>query len=184
MPLLSSEPNLFPSTLLDDGTDANSRPWWAIYTMSRQEKELMRRLSALQVPFYCPIVSHRYRSPAGRARTSYLPLFTNYVFINADNDQRYRAVCTGCVSKTLPIDDPVAFVGQIRNIRRMIDAGCHLTIESKLVAGDWVRVKSGPLTGLEGEVIERRGERRLLVALNFLQQGASVAMDDWELERL
>ena len=47
-----------------------------------------------------------------------------------------------------------------------------------------VRIRSGPLTGLEGLVIRRRGQDRLLVAVEFLQQGASVQIDDFEVERI
>jgi len=43
-------------------------------------------------------------------------------------------------------------------------------------------VKAGPFAGLEGTVVVRRGETRLLVAVNFLQQGASVEIDDFVLE--
>ena len=38
------------------------------------------------------------------------------------------------------------------------------------------------MMGLEGTILSRRGDCRLLVAVNFLQQGASVAIDDCMLE--
>ena len=38
--------------------------------------------------------------------------------------------------------------------------------------------------GMEGTVTSRRGACRLLVAINFLQQGVSVAIDDYMLEPL
>jgi hypothetical protein len=37
---------------------------------------------------------------------------------------------------------------------------------------------------MEGTVIVRRGETRLLVCVNFLQQGASIEVQDYLLERL
>jgi hypothetical protein len=64
----------------------------------------------------------------------------------------------------------------------MIDAGKPLTIESKLARGRRVRVRSGSMRGLEGTVLERRGQTRLLVAIDFLQQGASMAIEDYLLE--
>ena len=48
--------------------------------------------------------------------------------------------------------------------------------------GNRVRVRRGPLAGLEGAVLVRRGQTRLLVQVNFLQKGASVEIDDFLLE--
>jgi hypothetical protein len=45
-------------------------------------------------------------------------------------------------------------------------------------------VKSGALLGLEGTVIKRRGTERLLVIVQFLQQGASVELEDYQVERI
>ena len=39
--------------------------------MARREKELMRRLRALDVGFYSPLVAKRMRSPGGRTRESF-----------------------------------------------------------------------------------------------------------------
>jgi hypothetical protein len=38
--------------------------------------------------------------------------------------------------------------------------------------------------GLEGVVIKRHGQDRLLVAVSFLQQGASIKIEDFEVERI
>ena len=48
--------------------------------------------------------------------------------------------------------------------------------------GDRVRVRRGPLAGVEGTVLTRRGRKRLLVSVDFLQQGASVEIEDFLLE--
>ncbi len=61
-------------------------------------------------------------------------------------------------------------------------SGAPLTIERRLSPGDRVRVRSGPLAGVEGTVLRRQGATRLVVAVNLLQQGASVDIDDCLLE--
>jgi hypothetical protein len=40
------------------------------------------------------------------------------------------------------------------------------------------------MRGLEGTVLMRRAQTRLLVSIDFLQQGASVAIEDYLLEPL
>src|SRR5580698_3629313 len=96
MPILSREIDVYPEDLLTRDAlseDADAR-WWAVYTRSRQEKQLVRALIAMEISFYCPIIPHRYRSSAGRVRTSFLPMFTNYVFMHGDGYSRYRALTT------------------------------------------------------------------------------------------
>lgn len=182
MPILPEEDDIYPRDLLE--SDRASGPWWAIYTRSRQEKQLMRRLRELEVAFYSPIIARRYRSPAGRVRVSHLPLFTNYVFLCGDNDARYQAVCTGTVSRCLEVDDPTQLVTDLQQIRELIETGAPLTPESKLEPGDLVRIKSGQFAGFEGTIVRRQQETRLVVAVRFMNQGASVLLEDCQLEYL
>lgn len=186
MPTLAAEMDLYPLDLLDreDWTEDGERRWWALYTRSRCEKELMRRLRGLEIPFYGPTIEKRGRTPQGRLRTSFIPLFTNYVFLFGDGSQRYAALTTNCVSRDLPVFDGRQLALDLRQLRQMLISGVPVTPESKLQPGARVRVRSGPLTGHEGTVLRRHGETRLLVAVRFLQQGASVQIDECELEPL
>jgi hypothetical protein len=43
-------------------------------------------------------------------------------------------------------------------------------------------IRSGTLAGLEGTVVRRQGSTRLIVSVDFIQQGASVAVDGAVLE--
>jgi len=184
MPLLTLEPDVYPVDLLDRSELASGNSWWVLYTMARREKELMRRLGAAGIGFYGPLVKHRKRSPAGRVRTSYLPLFAGYVFLCGDEDGRRGALATNCVSRCLAVSDGRRLVEDLRQIRRLIEANVPLTPEARLEPGQRIRVCSGSLTGLEGTVIKRHGQQRLLVAVEFLQQGASVQIDDCGVERI
>ncbi|MGE5193848.1 MAG: transcription termination/antitermination protein NusG, partial [Deltaproteobacteria bacterium] len=181
-----AEQDLYPLDLLDrqDWTEHGERQWWALYTLSRREKELMRRLRALEISHYGPTIEKRGRSPQGRIRTSFIPLFTNYVFLYGDASQRYAALATNCVSRDLPVFDGSQLAFDLRRLRQMLVSGVPVMPESKLEPGARVRVCSGPLTGHEGTVLRRRGETRLLVAVRFLQQGASVQIDEHDLEPL
>src|SRR5262245_8177416 len=90
MPPLSREPNLFPAELFQPeylGLHTDWK-WTALYTHSRREKELMRRLYGMGISFYCPVVAQRRRAPSGRVRVSHIPLFSNYVFLYGDEMAR------------------------------------------------------------------------------------------------
>ena len=47
-----------------------------------------------------------------------------------------------------------------------------------------VRIKSGALKGLEGLIVKRVKTTRLQVAVNYLQQGVSVEIDDFMVEAI
>ncbi|WP_164103389.1 transcription termination/antitermination protein NusG [Candidatus Laterigemmans baculatus] len=182
MPILPAETDLFPDDLLEQ--PAGAAPWWAMYTRSRQEKQLMRRLLQLEVGFYCPTISRRYRSPAGRVRTTHLPLFPNYVFVRGDNEARYEAVSTGTISRCLEVEDADLLVADLAQIRRLIATGEPLTPEARFEPGARVRVRNGQFAGFEGIVLKRHGETRLLIDVRFMNQGASVLLDDCQVDPL
>ncbi len=199
MPILGRETSLFPGNLLsraelelanagsnscDKRADSETVRWWAMYTRSRQEKQLMRKLQELNTAFCCPVIERRHRSPAGRLRRVYEPLFSSYVFVYGDAHARYIAFTTNCVSRCQAVDDGLQLTHDLGQIQRLIQSGEPLTPESRLVTGNRVRVKSGSFAGFEGTIVERRNETRLQVAIHFMQQGASVQLEDCQLEYL
>lgn len=187
MPILPREPDIFPEEVLEESCAAARRPgvrWWAVYTLSRREKDLIRRLRAMQIAHYCPFIRKRTRSPGGRVRTSFVPLFDGYVFMLGTEDDRMQALTTNCIARCLPVPDGRELAHDLRQIRRLIESDAPLTPEARIEPGQRVRIKSGSLAGLEGMVIGRRGAERLLVAVAFLQKGASIQLEDYQVERI
>ncbi|KAA5538890.1 antitermination protein NusG [Roseiconus nitratireducens] len=183
MPILPQEPDRYPENLLQSEL-AEQQSWWLLYTKSRQEKQLMRRLRELEVPHYGPQIEQRRRSPNGRVRTSYVPLFNNYVFLCGNDDARYQAVCTGCVQQVSEITDTGPLITDLTQISDLVDMHVPLSVEGRLVPGQQVRVKNGAFAGFEGVVLRRDQETRLLVSVRFMDQGVSVKLDDCQLEPL
>ncbi len=189
MPILPAEPDVYPDDLFDlpelemPATLSGSQ-WWGLYTLPRREKQLMRHLRVLKIPFYSPLVPRRTRSPQGRVRTSHVPLFASYLFLYGTDASRVQALTTNCVSRSLSVADSDRLTRDLKQIHRLIASEAALTPEARLEPGMRVRVKSGSLAGLEGVVVQRRGEERLLVAVEFLQQGVSIHLDDFLVERI
>ncbi len=188
MPILKEEQSIFPENLFDesyleDRRDSDAH-WWAVYTLSRREKDFMRRILPHQVPFFCPIIGVSKRSPKGRVRTTFTPLFANYVFINATEEERVQAFKTNCISRCLEVDDEERLVFDLAQISQLMTSKQELRFESKLEPGTLVRIKSGPMEGIEGVVVQSRSEARLLVTVNYLQQGTSLEIKDFEVEKL
>lgn len=184
MPILAQEPDLFPPNLLDDDGPGSKDCWYAMYTLSRHEKELMRKLRNLGIWHYGPMISQRHRSPQGRIRTSYVPLFTGYVFVCGSGEHRYEAVSTGCVSRCLEVSEPLELREDLRRIRRLLEFGQDVRPEPKPLIGRLAVIRSGAMVGLKGTITRVDKQHRLTILVNFMQQGASVLVDEADIELL
>lgn len=186
MPLLSRETDVHPADLLDACDDAERfehHEWAVVYTISRREKSLSRHLLTSDVPFYCPVIARRTRSTTGRVRESFVPLLSSYMFLFCTKDQRVRAFQSNCISRWLDVPEPEQLVSDLRNIRTLIDVGAPLTPEAQLQPGEHVMITSGPFSGIEGQIVQRRGQRQLIVSIKYLQQGVSVLLDEVYLQK-
>ena len=91
MPILATEPSLFPENLLDDFGEAGpDRRWWAVYTKSRQEKSLARQLLEMEVPFYLPLIP-KTNLIRGRKFISQIPLFGSPMSLFGNDEERVKA---------------------------------------------------------------------------------------------
>jgi len=174
--------SIYPATLLD-GTDGefSDHRWWVLYTRARQEKALARELFRQKVPFYLPLI-RKTSYCRGRPVRSRIPLFSGYMFLFASQEDRIRSLTTNRVSRVLEVGDRDSLLHDLRQVRQMIASDAPMTVEDRLLPGNRVRVRHGPLAGVEGTVLTRRGRTRLLVSVNFLQKGASVEIEDYLLE--
>jgi len=181
MPILPAEADRFPASLFDpQPSDAVPRNWWVLHTKPRQEKALARHLSAAGVPFYLPCVARRNRI-RGRVLTAQVPLFTSYLFLLADRAERVNALTSDRVVHTLDVHDQNKLWTDLRQIEQLIATGARVTPESQLAPGTPVEISTGPLEGLQGTIVRSASGRRFVVRVDFIQQGASVLLEDYAL---
>ena len=124
------------------------------------------------------------RNVAIHFRASITAFISNYVFVYGDKSARHSALTTNCISQCQQVGDGLGLTHDLAQIQRMIETGEPLSPESRLLPGDHVRVKSGSFAGFEGTVINRMNKTRLFVAVSFMQQGASVLLEDCQLEHV
>src|SRR6516162_1858884 len=183
----SQELTVYPENLFEAPEEvlnsSGERLWWVVYTKSRQEKAFSRQLIAKQIPHYLPLVKKTYVS-CGRKFTAQVPLFPGYVFMFGSEQERITSLTTNRVSRILEVADPSRLRTDLEQVNRLIQIGAPLTVEQRLAPGNQVRIRHGAMAGMEGTVLVRRGKTRLIVAVTMLQQGVSVEVDDFSLERI
>jgi transcription antitermination factor NusG len=185
MPILPAEPDLHPTNLWDEGGSGGPNAcWWCLHTKPRQEKAVARALKLQDISYYLPQVVKVDRTPQGRKIRSVIPLFTGYLFLLGDDSARIEALRTNRLANVLPIVDQDTLIHDLRQIYQMLSSGLTVLPELVMPVGARVRIKTGPLMGMEGTVI-RRGKRDHFVAIvQFLGRGATVDLEDWKVERI
>ncbi len=180
--MIVQQASLYPLDLFETALEQPlDRVWWVVYTKSRQEKAFSRNLVANEIPHYLPLVKKTYVS-CGRRFSAQVPLFPGYAFMFGSEQERICSLTSNRVSRILAVHDPLRLWTELEQLHRLISSGTPLTVEERLAPGNRVRVRRGALAGMEGTVLVRRGKTRLIVTVTFLQQGASVEVDDFNLE--
>lgn len=185
MPILAAQTSLFPADLLIDPSyepGQHGRNWWAVVTRTRQEKALARELERCDVPFYVPLFI-KPNVIRNRRVDSYVPVFPGYVFLCATDEECHRSLMTNRIVSLLTVPDQIRLKHDLAQLHRLIETKAPLAVEQRLQPGQRVRICHGSLQGLEGTITDRRGgKRRLLVAVEFLQHGVSIEIDDYMVE--
>ena len=156
-------------------------PWYGIRTRSNQEKVAASVLAAKGLEPYLPCYRIRRRW-SDRVVETAIPLFPGYVFCRFDSSQRLPVISTpGVVSVVgfgkvpAPIDET-----EIEAIQTILLSGVPAVPHSYLKVGQKVRVKNGPLEGIEGLLTKKKSEWRMIVSITLLQRSISVEVDrDW-----
>lgn len=185
MPLLTQEPCLFPDDVFaQDSVDiATSDRWWVVHAKARCEKSLVRSLHHRRVSFFLPLYEHSWRN-RGRRHTAFLPLFPGYVFVRGDECARLAALETNQVVQFLTVPNQEKLHQDLSRVFRVLSGDVPLTPENGFQPGMPVEIVSGPFQGLRGKLLRQGSKARLLVEVEFLQQGVSIEIETWMVRRV
>jgi transcription antitermination factor NusG len=152
--------------------------WFAVYTSSRHEKSVAKHLADRQIESFLPLYLKTHRWAKRKPVTLELPLFPNYVFVRILLLNRIAVLSVpgvlGIVGRGLI---PCALSdSEIETLR----TGCtlrRLEPHDYLVAGERVRIRSGAMEGMEGILVRKKNELRLIVTLELIQRSVAVEVD-------
>jgi len=160
--------------------------WWhALYTRHQHEKVVAQVLSGKGFEIFLPQYRavHRWKD---REKELLLPLFPNYVFIHGGLDRTLILVTTPGIHCFVRWGGRPAKIPseEIDSVRRLVESSYQVEPHPFLKCGDRVRIKSGPLEGIEGILVRRARGYRLVLSVELLSRSASVEMDITMMERL
>lgn len=173
-----------PAECLSDQPNDMSN-WHAVYTRHQHEKTVARILTIKGFETFLPLYQVRRRWQ-DRAKLLSLPLFPCYVFLRGDLDRRLEIVTTpGMHAFVLSAGRPASISDvEIDGIRRGVESGAYMEPHPIVKNGEWVRVKSGSLAGIQGILVRKKGLYRLVLSVEMLGKAAAVEVDVTQVERL
>ena len=161
--------------------DMGSLPWFVAHTRPRREKKLVEFCGRHGLPVTLPCYSsaHKYR---GKTVIFQKPLFPGYVFLRLDAGQRESVRRNDHVANLLEVFDQATFERQLQDILKALDANLGVRLAPSIGEGMRVRIKEGPLQGIEGFVEQRYGVTTVLLRLDFISQAAAVKLEAHQLQ--
>ncbi len=151
--------------------------WFALTVAPRKEKITAQTLRAAGFEDFLPLYSSR-RLWSDRIKKLEHPLFPGYVFCRFDTRMRQTVLKSpGVVSIVSfgkipePVDD-----AEIAALQAVCRSGLAATPWPTPKVGSRVRLREGPLRGLEGIFVEDK-KTRLILSLTLLQRSVAVEID-------
>lgn len=170
MPLLSKEPDIFPSDLL---ASESGEPWWVAHVRSRQEKLLARHLMKRGIGYFLP-QSKREIVTGGRRRQSHVPLFSGYVFFRADRNKLGEVWRSNTLANLIEVEDQKQLHQELVQISSLLFSGASLRIYQDLLPGDPVKIHEGPFKGYQGVIVRAKSTERLIVMVSLIGKALAV----------
>ena len=168
---------------VEDENLPRRRTWYVLHVKPRTEKKVDDFLSCLRVFHYLPLV--RKVSKVQRRRVvRHLPVFPGYVFARLFPEERFRVLETKQVVRTIEVDTPRRMIHQLRQVEHASRLSTDMRVVETFEPGERVKVASGPLRGLEGQVQRKGGAATLILTVDILGRALEAAVSPTDLQKL
>ncbi len=162
-------------------TPAPSLLWYVAHTRPRSEKRVAEFCGDREFIHFLPLQASVKNYP-GKKLVFYKPLFSGYVFLQLFPAQASEVRQCRHVARLLEPGDQAEFAAQIEDIRIALLSEREVRLAPNITEGRRVQIRSGPMRGLEGQVLRRQGITEVVLRLDFIGQAAAVQVEAQELE--
>jgi transcription antitermination factor NusG len=159
--------------------------WFAVYTCANHEKRVIRHFEARAVEHFLPLYTSVRRWKDRRVQLE-MPLFPGYVFVRIAFGLRLRVLevpgvvhLVGFNGQPYPLAD-----GEIESLRKGVMNASRIEPHPYLKVGSRVRIKNGPLAGVEGSLARKKNTYRVVLSLDLIARSAAVEVDFADIERV
>lgn len=160
--------------------------WYALYTNSRAEKKVFELLAQAGIDAYLPL-KRELRQWSDRKKWVETPIINSYIFVRLLPDNlRVVYQIKGVVAFVNDRGKPAVIPAkEIEAMQLTVDHKLAYTVEQQtLRKGETIRMTSGPLTGVEGEIVQIKGQSKLYLKISHIGFMMSVDVSNWEFEKV
>ena len=159
--------------------------WHVLYTRHQHEKAIAHALSNKGLDVFLPLypATHAWKD---RNKQLLLPLFPCYVFLRGGLERRLDITSTPGIHMLITSGGQPAVIPdeEISAVRQLVEKAHRVEPHPFLRSGDLVRVTSGPLMGVEGILVRKKTQFRLVVSVEILGKSAAAEVDASMVERI
>lgn len=157
--------------------------WYAVCTRHQHEKVVARVLEYKDFETFLPLYKARRRWQ-DRVKEISVPLFPGYVFVGEHLKPWLPILTTPGVTSIVSCGGRPAGIpfSEIEAVRQIVESTLRVEPHPFLKSGDWVRVKYGPIAGVEGILLRKKNIARLILSVEILGKSAAVEVDATHVE--
>jgi transcription antitermination factor NusG len=158
-------------------------PWWVVYARHQHEKVVAEMLASKDFEVFLPLYDS-VRRWKDRRKVVSMPLFPGYVFVRGGLERRLQVLTTPGVHMILSHGEKVATVPEeeIQAVRKVVSSDLSTEPHPFLRCGERVRVKAGPLAGVEGILDRKKGSYRLILSVDAVNKSFAVEVEVSDVE--
>lgn len=161
----------------------NVPQWYALYTAPRHEKFVEEQMTRRGITCFVPLYRSMRRWKDRRKELA-LVLFPGYVFVKIALANRLQVLqLPGAVHLVSFNGQPAALPEEeIENLRTRLSGLRGIEPHPYLRVGRRVRVRSGPLQGLEGVIQRNKDHCRIVFSIHLIARSVAVEVDESDVE--
>jgi transcriptional antiterminator RfaH len=155
---------------------ARTRRWLVLYARGRFEKKVHARLEEAGITSFLPL-RDELRQWTDRKKLVSVPLFSGYIFVRVNERERVKALESEGALKYVGFGGKLAVIPPhiIESLKIAVTRPREIRVEqTRLKLGQPVRVQHGPLAGMRGRLVEFRGNTRIAITIEAINQVVSV----------
>jgi transcription antitermination factor NusG len=157
--------------------------WYVAYTPPRHEKRVFENLRLREIESFLPTYTKVHRWSNRTNAKVELPIFPGYVFVRIKLRDKSSVLCTPSVVNMVsfagrPSSIPDADVEALRIGVEKLQAEPHPFLK----IGQRVRVRRGPLSGMEGILVQKKDDCRFVLSMDLIAKSVSVKIDSSDVE--
>ena len=170
------------SGILSASADTLPR-WFAVYTTPRHEKHVSEILAERQIETFLPLYKTTRQWQKSRPVVLELPLFPTYVFVRIARQARGSVLgmpgvlsIVGSSKESWPLPDFEIDALRSGLLERKIEPHPYL------VVGERVRIMAGVMTGVEGVLVRKKNDLRVVLSLDTIMRSVAVEVNADDIE--